>query len=149
MDLGDIISKSYLANGLSKEFCDKIANVSELKIFVDGGVIVHAEDDAQDLMIMASGTAIVQNEVGDQVGKIGPGKPFGEVAFLDRLRRSSTVYAEGECSVVVIAAQPLRALLEAEPDQAAKALYNLARVLCERLRRANQEIAFLHWNDES
>ena len=85
---------------------------------------------------------------GDAIAYIRPNMPFGEVSFLDRKRRSSTVVAHVDCRVLIIPEEPLRDLLRAEPEMAVKALVNLSSLLCDRLRKANQQIAALNAIEE-
>lgn len=148
MDLKRIIGDSYLAEGFTSEFIEKIAAISERRTFAEGTYIVREEDPSADLMILAEGTAEIIRITGDSIGYIKPGMPFGEVSFLDRKRRSSSVVAKSDCVVVHIPEEPLRQLLRNEPEMAVRALVNLSIVLCERLRKANQQIAALNAIEE-
>ena len=148
MDVKNIIASSYLAEGFSDEFIEKVATISEVRNFHNGEYIVHEDDESADLMILAEGTAEIVRITGDTIAYIKPGMPFGEVSFLDRKRRSSSVVAKDECKVLNIPEEPLRALLRAEPEMAVRALINLSSLLCERLRKANQQIAALNAIEE-
>ena len=148
MDLKLIIKGSYLAEGFTPEFIEKVASISEIRTFSDGQFIVHEDDMTADLMILAEGLAEIVRITGDTIGYIRPGMPFGEVAFLDRRRRSSSVVAKENCTVIHIPEEPLRSLLRDEPAMAVKALVNLSTVLCDRLRKANQQIAALNAIEE-
>ena len=148
MDLKNIIATSYLAEGMDEKFIDKIAAISEIKYFRAGDYIVHEDDQTADLMILADGTAEIVRITGDTIALIRPNMPFGEVAFLDHKRRSSSVIAKTDCKVVNMPEEPLRTLLRHEPEMAVKALVNLSSLLCERLRKANQQIAALNAIEE-
>jgi hypothetical protein len=50
---------------------------------------------------------------------------------------------------VQIPEQPLRDLLRSEPEMAVRALMNLSQILCDRLRKANQQIAALNAIEEA
>jgi glutaminase len=148
MDIKSIISSSYLAKGFTDEFMTQIAAISTIKHFESGSYIVKEDDPSADLMILAEGKAEILTVTGDPIAYIKPNMPFGEVSFLDRRRRSSSVVAQGDCDVVIIAEEPLRELLRKEPEMAVKALVNLSSLLCDRLRKANQQIAALNAIDE-
>lgn len=148
MDLNQIISSSYLAAGFTPEFTAKVAAISEFREYAEGEFIVQEEDSTADLMILADGIAHILTMAGDVIGIIRPNMPFGEVAFLDRKRRSSTVIARSSCKVVFIPEDPLRELLRLEPEMAVRALVNLSSLLCDRLRKANQQIAALNAIEE-
>ncbi len=149
MDLKSIIASSYLAKGFTDEFVTKIAGISTIKEFADGSYIVKEDDPSADLMILAEGKAEILTVTGDPIAYIKPNMPFGEVSFLDRRRRSSSVVAQGNCKVLIMAEEPLRDLFRAESDMAVRALVNLSSLLCDRLRKANQQIAALNAIEES
>lgn len=148
MDLNEIIGDSYLAAGFTPEFTAKVAEVSEIRQYEAGAFMVHEDDSTADLMILAEGVAHILTMAGDVIGIIRPNMPFGEVAFLDRKRRSSSVVAKTDSKVVFIPEEPLRELLRQEPEMAVRALVNLSSLLCDRLRKANQQIAALNAIEE-
>jgi CRP-like cAMP-binding protein len=148
MNLKEIIADSYLAQGFTDEFSEKLAAIADLRDFSAGSYMVREEDDSADLMIMVEGEADIRTNMhGDSIGKIRAPMPFGEVAFIDGKRRSSSVVAITDCKVVFLPELALREL-EREPAIAVRALMNLSRVLCSRLRMANQQIAALNLNEE-
>lgn len=148
MDLKQIIASSYLAKGFSDEFTAKIAEISEIRSFGEGEYIVREDDPSAHLMILAEGTAEILTVTGDPIAYIKPNMPFGEVSFLDRRRRSSSVVAHTDCKVLTMREEPLRELLRVEPEMAVRALVNLSTLLCDRLRKANQQIAALNAIEE-
>ena len=106
------------------------------------------DDPSAHLMILAEGTAEILTVTGDPIAYIKPNMPFGEVSFLDRRRRSSSVVAHTDCKVLTMNEEPLRELLKNEPEMAVRALVNLSILLCDRLRKANQQIAALNAIEE-
>ena len=148
MDIKQMIAGSYLAEGFTSEFVDKIAAISEIRSFSKGDYILKEDDLSADLMILAEGQAEIERITGDSIGFIKPGMPFGEVSFLDRRRRSSNVLAMTDCQVIWLPEEPLRALFRSEPEMAVRALVNLSILLCERLRKYNQQIAALNAIEE-
>lgn len=148
MDLKLIIASSYLAQGFTEEFITKIAEISSVKEYAAGEYIVKEDDPSADLMILADGRAEIMTVTGDIIAYIKPNMPFGEVSFLDRKRRSSSVIAQSECRVLIMPEAPLRELLRNEPEMAVRALVNLSSLLCDRLRKANQQIAALNAIEE-
>jgi CRP-like cAMP-binding protein len=69
-----------------------------------------------------------------RVALLTKGDPFGEVAFFRGSgRRSASVRAVEAGRVLVLRRRFLRELMSKKPDAAAKILYNLARVLADRL----------------
>ncbi|OWU65481.1 MAG: hypothetical protein CBB60_004480 [Armatimonadetes bacterium Cent15-Ar3] len=149
MDVRQIIADSYLAAGFTDEFTDKLASISTRMQFKSGEYMMRDDDDSRDLMILAEGRAEVRTQAEDVIGYLKSPMPFGEVAFLDGKRRSGSVVAVEDCTVVQIPEQALRDLLRAEPAMAVRALMNLSQILCDRLRKANQQIAALNAIEEA
>lgn len=149
MDLKEAIRSSYLAQGLTDPQLESLYELAEWRSFGEGDEILRQFDESRDLMILASGVAHIMTVVGEPIGLIKPGMPMGEISFLDSKPRSGTVRAQEQCDVVVFAAEPLMELLVSSPDMAARCLWNISRVLCARLRTANQNLAALMALDES
>lgn len=144
LDLEGVISHSYLAQGLSPEFVNRLVGISELRTIREGEPIVRADEETFDLMLLIEGEGRILTVTDEFIGTIRAGMPFGEIAFLDHKPRSSAVVAgAGGATIVLWPETDLRALLAEDPASATVALHNLCRVLCERLRRANQQISAL------
>ncbi len=143
MNLKQAIESSYLAEGLSPSQIERLISIADWRTFKAGEEMVKQFDENKDLLILASGSAHVLTVVGDPIALVQPGMPIGEVALLDDKPRSGTVVAREDCTAVVFPAEPLMNLLMASHDIAAKCLLNLSRILCARLRTANQNLAAL------
>ncbi len=149
LDLRGAIAKSYLAKGLSESFIDRLVSISEVRVIPEGESIVRADEETFDLMLLVEGEGRILTITDEFLGTIRAGMPFGEIAFLDHKPRSSAVVAGLEATVILWPEEKLRDLMAEDPASAAIALHNLCRVLCERLRRANQQIAALLAVEES
>ena len=149
MDLKEAIRSSYLAQGLSDAQLASLFALAEWQSFKAGDEILPQFDDSHDLMILATGAANVITLIGETIGVIKPGMPMGEVSLLDSKLRSGTVVAREACDVVVFSADPLMKLLLTSPDLAATFFLNISRVLCARLRSANQYLDVLMALEES
>ncbi len=79
-----------------------------------GEVIVRKGDEAHSMYLIASGDVEVVLP-GEHV-RLGPGDFFGEMAILRRRRRSATVKASTHCRLLVLDADDLHELLEANPS---------------------------------
>ena len=66
---------------------------------------------------------------------------FGELALLDEEPRSATAVAEEPSELVGFFRTDLLTLMERDPVLGNKILMNLSRVLGERLRKTNEELA--------
>ena len=149
MDIKVAIRESYLAKGLDEEQLEPFYAMAEYRAYEDGEVILQQFDLNKDLYILASGQAHITTGVGEPIGVIKAGMPIGEMAFLDDRPRSVSVISAGPSEAVFLPAGPLRQLLHDRDDIALKTLVNISRVLCARLRSANNNIAALMAIDES
>ena len=148
-DLHRSIADSYLAQGLDAEFIARLVEISEIREIAEGDPIVRANEETFDLMLLVEGEGKILTVTDEFLGTIKAGMPFGEIAFLDRKPRSSGVVAAKPTTVILWPEEKLRALFEENPRAASIALHNLCRVLCSRLRSANQQIAALLAVEES
>ncbi len=149
MTARDALRNSYLANGFTDEQVDLIGAIAVLRTFEDGDEIMGLEDSSRDLMILAEGAAKIVNVTDEPIGIVRPGMPMGEISFLDDRPRSARVVSEGSTKVVILPSQELRAALAAQPELALRALLNLSRVLCQRIRSANRNLEALMVIEES
>lgn len=149
MNVEDAIRDSYLARGLEEEQLQQLFAIAEIRTYSDGEPIVRQFDNTKDLLILASGRANILTVVGEPIGSIKPGMPVGEMSFLDDKPRSVSVVSCGTSEVVVLPAEPLRGIFTNRPDIALQAVLNISRILCARLRAANNNIAALMAIDES
>ncbi len=137
----DTIRNSYLAEGLDEEQLDRLTPLATVKCFEAGQVILSQFETTKYLLILREGRATVSTVLGEPIAYVSAGMPIGEVSLFDDKPRSATVTADADCEVLVIEAEALMNLLRARCDIALRALTNLSRVLCGRLRSANLQLA--------
>src|SRR5215207_5306719 len=79
---------------------------------VDAGEVLAREgEDASDFFVIVDGEACASID-GDELGRIGPGSFFGELALLDGGPRSATVKAETPMIVLVMERRDFDELVE-------------------------------------
>ena len=149
MDLKEAVRGSYIAQGMSDAQLDKLCEIAEIRRFVDGEPLMRQDDQDRDLFVVVEGRAQIMGVTGDAIGTLKPGMPIGEISFMDGKPRSVSVISQGNCDAVVLPAEAMWRLLDENQDLAYRALLNISRVLCTRLRSANKNIAALMALDES
>lgn len=149
MTIESAIRTSYLAQGFTEDQIQHLTAIAHMREVEDGEAIVEQFDDNRDLMILAEGRAHIYAVTEEPIGIVKPCMPMGEVSFLDDKPRSARVISIGPSKVVVMPSAELRQLLSEQPDMARRALINLSRVLCQRLRAANNQLAALLVMEES
>ena len=78
-----------------------------------------------------------------RLSAISLGLAFGELALLDGDTRSADVIADEPARCFVLPIQDFQALAKRHPEIAGKLIFNIARELSGRLRRADAEIRAL------
>jgi len=64
---------------------------------------------------------------------------FGEVALFEQSKRTATVVALTDCLLLEIAKPDFLRLAEEHPQVGCKITHNIARLLCSRLRKADED----------
>ena len=100
-----------------------------------GTVLVREGEHRRELFVVTAGTATATRD-GHELGKLGPGEYFGEIALLAGGERTATVTATTDVSLMMLAPAPFMRVLETEP----KVLEAIMHTLGERLR-ANEATA--------
>ena len=101
----------------------KLAPAEGMYVILDGGVLITDSD---------SETIFATLESGDF---------FGELALLDEEPRSASAISTMPSRLIGFFRTDLLTLMKKSPELGNKILLNLSRVLGERLRRTNQELA--------
>jgi SulP family sulfate permease len=73
-----------------------------------------------------------------KLATVGPGSVLGEMSFFDRAERSALVRATTPVEVAELGIAELDALTEEDPRLGRQILFDLGRILAQRLRRAQQ-----------
>jgi CRP/FNR family transcriptional regulator, cyclic AMP receptor protein len=91
-----------------------------------GAALVREGEFGRELYVIVQGEAVV-SQAGTRLGRLGPGDFFGELAFLDRSRRSATVTARSDMRVMVLGPREFDVIVGQEPAIARRLLEAMAR----------------------
>ena len=113
-----------------------------------GDKIIREGDTADSLYLLAAGRVSIclsiENSARRQrLSTISPGLAFGELALLDGGTRSADVIADEPTRCYVLPIAELQVLGKNHPAIEKKLIFNIARELSVRLRRADEEIRSL------
>lgn len=129
---------------------DQVARVRALAIplrFAEGEYLAHEGEEAPLFFAIATGRASIRLPVGDgrhvRIGSVGPGMTCGEMALVDRGRRSADIVADDAVSAWGFGIEELHALGQDDPALLIAMIGNITRDLAARLRIANAEIRAL------
>ncbi len=65
---------------------------------------------------------------------------FGEMAIIDRDRRSATILAKTNCRTVVLSSEDFRSFCEKHPQAGCRLLMVISANLCRNLRKENENL---------
>lgn len=116
------------------------------RAYEDGEVIVSEGEEGDTMYVVQSGVVeVVQNRDGRDVvlGQIGEADLFGEMSLLDREKRSATVRAVGEATVLTVDRNSLFSTIQEDPSLALKVLEKMS----SRIRRLNGQLSRISATD--
>ena len=114
---------------------DTIAKSFKERTFAAGDVIAKEGSQGIGFFVIESGTAKAKHGEHD-IGTLGPGASFGEVALVDEGTRSATIVAETELKCWGLSAWEFRPIAETNATVA----WNLAKILAGYVRLATREL---------
>jgi len=114
-----------------EKFLDRLAGEFIERTYAPGETITEEGAAGRTFVVIESGEATVTVH-GQEVGKLGPGDAFGEMALIDKSARSATVKAEGEVHGYQLPVWSFRPIVESHPEMA----WALLEALAERVRTA-------------
>jgi CRP/FNR family cyclic AMP-dependent transcriptional regulator len=145
-DASRLLRRCALFAGLDEGALRALATHAHRRRFAAGEVIFRIGAPGQAMMAVLTGTVRISAPSPDGkeivLADLGAGEVFGEIALLDGKERSADAAALTNCDLLVLERRDMLGYLERHPSIAVK----LLEVLCERLRRTDQqigEIAFL------
>jgi len=102
-----------------------------------GGYFFREGDSASSMYVLESGqVAVIKESHGTQylLRKLKPCDCFGEMALMDFMPRSASVFAIEDCTAIEITLGTLRRIFAINPEQFTMIEMNMGREVCRRLR---------------
>lgn len=147
-----LLRKAALFELLSDEQLRQILARCETREYKAGDVVITEGEQGEEMYIVRSGRVAVSKAIklrvpgrGEvnfekQLATLAQGSYFGEVALLASDTRSATVTALSDLEVWVLRSGPMQELMEEDRELGYRLLTLMSRELCNRLRRANEDI---------
>ena len=130
----ELLANVKLFEHVERKELETIARSFKERTFAAGDVIAEEGKSGIGFFVIEAGTAKAMH--GDkEIGTLGPGSSFGEVALIDEGPRSASVVAETELHCWGLSAWEFRPLAETNATVA----WNLARVIAGYMRLASHE----------
>ena len=140
-DIASLLARVPVFEELGPAELRAVAEVAFPRSYEAGEAVIREGDKSSTCYVVRAGRARAVREHGDgrqiTLATFGPGDIFGELAMFDDERRSATVEATEELTVLAIAGPDMRRLMRAHSEIAVKLAVSLVR----RLREANERLA--------
>jgi CRP-like cAMP-binding protein len=114
-----------------EKFLDRLSAEFIERTYAPGEAITEEGAAGRTFVVIERGEATVTVH-GQEVGKLGPGEAFGEMALIDKSARSATIKADTEVHGYQLPVWSFRPLVESHPEMA----WALLEALAERVRVA-------------
>ncbi len=121
----DLLRKVPLFAGLDDKELTSLADEFNERKFAAGDRVALEGEGGLMFFVVDSGEATVEVH-GKEVGTLGPGSAFGEIALIDRRPRTATVTAQSELRAYGLPVFVFRPFVEARPQVAWKLLEAMA-----------------------
>jgi CRP/FNR family transcriptional regulator len=141
VDVVELLARVPVFSTLEREDLERIADLAVPRAFEPGQIAFREGDSSDTCYIVRSGRArAVREHSGGRtitLATFGPGDIFGELALFEDERRSATVEAIEETSVVAVLGPDMRRLMVEHPGISARLVIALGR----RLRETNERLS--------
>jgi CRP-like cAMP-binding protein len=107
------------------KFLDRLAGEFIERTYAPGETIAEEGETGRTFVVIESGEVTVAVH-GQEVGRLGPGDAFGEMALIDKAARSATVKADTEVHGYQLPVWSFRPIVESHPEMAWALLESLA-----------------------
>jgi CRP-like cAMP-binding protein len=127
----DLIRGVPLFAQADDRFLEQLAGEFMERMYAAGDVIAEEGAAGKTFIVIESGQVTVTVH-GQEVGRLGPGDAFGEMALIDKSARSATVTADTEVHGYQLPVWSFRPLVESHPEM----VWSLLEALAQRVRDA-------------
>ncbi len=147
VSLRQVLRRSRLFARLGDSEIDAILAHASVTRHVEGDQIFAKGDPGNSMMAVLKGRVMISSPSPDGrqvvLTVMREGDVFGEIALLDGNERTADATVMSDSELLVVPRRSLLALLERRPDLC----IDLLIVLCERLRRTNEQVEDLAFLD--
>ncbi|GIU93988.1 MAG: hypothetical protein KatS3mg012_0445 [Gaiellaceae bacterium] len=121
----ELLRKVSLFSDLDEKDLESLAEEFNERRFSAGQKVALEGEGGLVFFVVESGEATVEVR-GEEVGRLGPGSAFGEIALIDRRPRTATVTAATDLHTYTLPVFVFRPFVEARPQVAWKLLEAMA-----------------------
>jgi len=131
----DLLRNVPLFAGGSDAFLQRLSGEFFERTYRAGEAIAEEGASGKTFVVIASGDVSISVR-GREVGHLGAGQAFGEMALIDKSARSATVRAVTETHCYLLPVWSFRPIVEAHPEM----VWSLLEALAQRIRDAESRL---------
>lgn len=132
-----------LFQNMSPQQAMTLLKVCEQRSYTRNETLCRFGEASDEMFILLSGYLSVRTQEGKQIARIDPIAAVGEMGIFTGEIRSATVVAREPVTLLVLRKPLIDPLLRRNPDVELIISRNLIRLLSQRIRDANREMAHL------
>jgi len=144
----DFLKHSALFNGISAGQFETLSSLAEIQSYEQGEVIVAEGTPGDTFFVLMDGEVSIEKATPEGYPRpltalTDQGAFFGEMAVVDIEPRSATARAFKKTRVVMFTKEALVRVFDEYPELMTLVAFNIARVLSQRLRSIDEDLAAL------
>jgi serine/threonine protein phosphatase PrpC/CRP-like cAMP-binding protein len=124
---------------LQERELEGIMQVVDVAEYAADEEVVREGEPGEELFVVLSGRLRVTRR-DTEIGELGPGEPFGEMALIRTTSRSATVTAREPSELLTLRRRNFYEVIRAEPQVAVKLLWQFVLVLADRLENTSEDL---------
>jgi len=139
----EALQRMPIFGGLRRDILELLVGAAEVTSVPRNQYFFRENDRATAMFVVEAGEVSVLkswNAKEYEIGRLGPGDCFGEMALIDLFPRSASVRAVQDCSAITLSMESVHRLYEQDLEQFALILMNIGRELSRRLRIADERL---------
>ncbi len=129
--------------GIRRELLGVLVNAAKIMTVPSGQYFFRENEKTDAMFVLEAGEVSIMktwNHQQYEIGRLGPGDCFGEMALIDLLPRSASVLAVQDCTAITLSLESVQWLYDKDLEQFALILMNIGRELSRRLRIADERL---------
>ena len=120
----------------------QLSEVTRIRKYQDGELIIQDGEEGRDLFILLAGKARV-SKLQETLAELTPGSFFGEGGLIEPEGRNADVIANGRVTAMIIGRVDLLRLLDEDPVMCTKVLWSMCTMLNKRLRHTTDHLSWV------
>ena len=154
MNPSDVIKRTFIFDDLDEQDLLNVLRITKERHFSKDEVIMQEGQEGDSMYIIVDGSVEVSKTLTMKTGEddfaerekiltsLGSADNvvFGEIAMIDREKRSASVIATSDCVFLEIEREDFLKLIEQRPQMGVTVLKKIAELLASRLRQSSQDV---------